>query len=73
MTRPIIIRMQVNEQERELLRNLARREVMNMSEIVRQAIRDFAASRGIPAVGMAVSYLNQPELYEVQNANKPTK
>jgi hypothetical protein len=65
--------MRVTELERGLIKCLAQREGMNMSELVRQAVREFATARGIPTVGMAESYLNHPELYEVQNANKPTK
>lgn len=51
ITRPIIMRIRVNNLERERIHCLARREGMNASEFVRQVIREAAKARGMSLVG----------------------
>jgi len=46
---------------------------LSLSETMRALIREAAAARGLPDVGMAELYEKYPNLAQVDHANQPAK
>lgn len=67
MNRKHVFQVRLSDDENKLIFDLAAREGLPASEFVRQAIREAAKTRGIPAVGMVGLYEKIPTL-EAQHA-----
>ncbi len=72
MSRKHVFQVRLSDDENRLIFALAAREGLPASEFVRQAIREAAKLRGIPALGVAPVYEIFPDLADkVQNGVHP--
>ena len=67
------IQFRASESEALTLDRLSNRMGLSLSETMRALIREAAAARGLPDVGMAELYEKYPNLAQVDHANQPAK
>ena len=67
------IQFRASEPEALTLNRLSNRLGLSLSETMRALIREAAAARGLPDVGLAKGYENIPAPAVVKNATQPTK